>query len=168
MTVKIRILFVVDLQWAVATGKLGLSLWMLLVAWSQLQPGDIQFLEGLNSKIKIASTRCPRMELSTLSERMRIQSHLACFSASASEQLAAGKGVVKKMEMGSRGRPEEPHLPERWTPPAATSAEHLPTEAARSAAVLAAEPWLRIGPERRWAMAFSLAFNKLTGKVANV
>ena len=161
--VKVRRLFRPDLEFAQSSGKLGVSLWAFLVAWAHLHDADIQFLEGLNSKIKIASNRAARIDLSTLSQRMRVQTHMAPYTASAAEKLAKARDVVGKMKLGSQGYPDAP-IRNRWSSPEATPADKLPRKEERAAAMLAAEPWLRIDPARKWATAFSLVFNRSAGR----
>ena len=157
--VKIKRLCPFDFAFVAREGKCSKFLWVFLQMWGQLQDGDIQFLEGLNSKIKIHSRRSQRMTLPTLSDRMRIQPHLGHCTQSAGEKIQAGKGVINKMTMGSNSE-VACELKTRWAPPTGTSLADLPTAAVLERHMLDIAPWIAVGPERTWATPYSLQFNR--------
>ena len=157
--VKLKQLCPFDFALAASEGLCSKFLWSFLQLWSQLQDGDIQFLEGLNSKIKVHSRRSQKMILSTLSDRMRIQQYLGECTLSAGDKIEAGKGVIDKMTAGSNSD-ISCELKSRWAPPTGTPVAELPAAAELERHMLEIAPWIVVGPERTWATPYSLQFNR--------
>ena len=146
-----------DLSIAAASGTLPIGLWCFLRAWSQLHDADIQFLEGLNSKVKIASSRAQRMSLDTLSNRMRVQYALPDHDCSCSWKMKCGRELVEKMAIGDASCVDST-LQDRWASPSASL--HLPSKAACSEAVHRAVPGAQPTLAMTWAARFALMFNR--------
>ena len=152
---RLRMLAPGDFMHAATTGRCPPFLWSLLRGWGQLQDADIQFLEGLNSKIKIHSNRSQRMRLPTMSNRMRSQQHLGSCGTPAGVRMALAREVVQRMEQGASSE-EDIRLKSRWASPSPTPSRDLPTVQELRRTMSEVSPWTSIDADLIWATPYSM------------
>ena len=72
-TLTLRNLFRKEFEHVAAKGSVPLALWRVLELMDELWDHSVQEVEGCNSLIKIAGTRCPNISIELLSARVGLK-----------------------------------------------------------------------------------------------
>ena len=140
-----------------------MPLYHLIWGWATTSHGDIQFLEGMNSRIKLSTSRWQRISMSLLSARLGVQFQIT--SNSGEGKLSAARDMMVNMNSGKSFITEQGGSSlvqwaggERWEPPLATAGLPNKNEIQRSEAC--SHPLLCVSKPKLWAMKQTLLLNR--------
>jgi hypothetical protein len=151
---KIKALFTQELTVAAEDGRLGKRLWAVLRAMSEIQPVDVQEMEGVNSMVKLICTRSRCITQQLLDSRIKVKKALgASDPASKSTKWSLRRPLASSLleachDAVCRGAADEvKSLPDRWKPPVESAAP-----AVTLAALVNLDPQeYKIPPSEAWA-----------------
>lgn len=164
-SLQIRTICESDLRSVAATGEIstGSLLWNILNMFSRMMYADTQAVEGVNSLIKIISTRCRKIALELLSSRVMLKyclnytsdDNTTTISKSSSKQkINKGEELmakIKPFKLAFRGDCDR----DRWAPPAIADMNVSNDE------LVAAEPNLKLTQHDIWATSHATVLRRL-------